>query len=73
MDACYIRKYFKKMSTDIETRMFPWKPFTAANIFDPLRQFIPIETYCMVKGNATENAYQQIDLFLTKLVPSFIK
>ena len=62
------------MSSDIETRVFPWKPFPAANIFDPLHQFNPIEIYHTVKGNATEDAYQQIDhFFLTKLVPSFFK
>ena len=61
------------MSSDIETRVSLWKPFPAANIFDPLCQFNPIETYCKVKGNATEDAYQQIDHFLTKLVPSFVK
>ncbi len=73
MDACSIRKYFNEMSSNIETRVFPWKPFPAANIFDPLHQLNPIETYCTVKGNATEDAYQQIDHFLTKLVPSFVK
>ena len=73
MDACSIRKYFKKMSSDIETRVFPSKPFPPSTIFDPLRQFNPIETYRTVKGNATEDAYQQIDHFLTKLVPSFVK
>ena len=61
------------MSSDIETRVFPWKLFPAANIFDPLRQFNPIETYYTVKGNATENTYQQIDHFLTKFVPFFVK
>ncbi len=73
MDACSIRKYFKKMSSDIETRVFPWKPFPVANIFDALLQFNPIETYHTVKGDAIEDAYQQIDHFLTKLVPSFVK
>ncbi len=63
MDACSLRKYFKKMSSDIETRVFLWKPFPAANIFDPLLQLNPIETYCTVKGNATDNATQQIDHF----------
>ncbi len=62
------------MSSDIETRVFPWKPFPAANIFDPLRQFNPIETYCTVKDIATENDTQQIDhFFLTMLVPAFVK
>ncbi len=51
------------MSSDIETRVFLWKPFPDANIFDPLHQFNPIETYRTVKDNATENAYQQIDHF----------
>ena len=55
------------MSSDIETRVFPWKPFPAANIFDPLYQFNPIETYRTVKGNATEDAYQQIDQFFNKV------
>ena len=53
---------FKNVSTD-QTRLCPWKSFLAANIFDPLRQFNPIETYRTVKGNATEDAYQQIDHF----------
>jgi hypothetical protein len=61
------------MSSDIETRVFPWMPFPAAKIFDPLHQFNPIETYHTVKGSATENVSQQIDIFLTKLVPSFVK
>ena len=61
------------MSSDIETRVFLWKNFPAVNIFDPLHQFNPIETYCTVYDNASEDAYQQIDQFLTKLVPSFVK
>ena len=61
------------MSSDIETRVFLWKPFLAANIFDTMHQFNPIETYHTVNGNATEDDYQQIDHFLTKLLPSFIK
>ncbi len=52
-----------QLSSDIETRVFPWKLFPSANIFDPLCQFDPIETYHTVKGSATENAYQQIDFF----------
>ena len=59
------------MSSDSEKRLFLLKLFPSDNIFDPLHQFNPIETYCTVKGNATENAYQQIDHFLTKFVPSF--
>ncbi len=41
--------------------------FPAANIFDPLRQFNPIEADRTVKGNATENATQQIDHFFNKV------
>ena len=67
MDACSLRKYFKKMSSDIDMRVFPWKPFPSANIFDPLCQFNPIETYITVNGSATENAYQQIDLFFNRV------
>ena len=51
------------MSSDIERRVFPLKTFPSDNIFDPLHQFNPIETYRTVKGNATENATQQIDHF----------
>ncbi len=47
--------------------------FPESHIFDPLRQFNPIETYRTVEGSATEDAYLQIDHFLTKLVPSSVK
>lgn len=55
------------MSSDIETRVFPSKPFPPSTIFDPLRQFNPIETHRKVKSHATENTKNQIDHFFNKV------
>ena len=63
----------KKMSVDSKGHVIPLNPFPLDNIFDPLHQFDPIETYEKVISNAPGKTVEQIlPFFLTKSVPYFV-
>jgi len=55
------------MSGNIDNRLFGNKPFPLDTIFDPLRQFDPIQINQMVKNNTSGPALNQVDILFSKV------
>ena len=55
------------MSGNIDNRLFGKKPFPLDTIFDPLRQFDPIQINQNVRSNTSGTALNQIDSFFCKI------
>ena len=55
------------MSGNIDNRLFGKKPFPLDTIFDPLRQFDPIQINQMVKNNTSGPALNQVDILFSKV------
>ena len=55
------------MSGNIDNRLFGKKPFPLDTIFDPLRQFDPIQIIQMLKSNTSGPALNQVDSLFSKV------
>jgi hypothetical protein len=55
------------MSGNIDNRLFGKKPFPLDTIFDPLRQFDPIQIIPMLKSNTSGPALNQVDSLFSKV------
>jgi hypothetical protein len=55
------------MSGNIDNRLFGKKPCPLDTIFDPLRQFDPIQINQMIKSNTSGPALNQVDTLFSKV------